>query len=95
MTAAVLDLPRHRGRPSSAELASRVERQASIITELRLERRVLRAECRGHAAAVRAHGRRIQMLAQAGGIHPAAFQEGVALEELADRHDRQRGGGAA
>lgn len=91
MTAAVVELPRGRGRPSNAELGARVERQAAIIASLRLELRVLREECRDHAIEVHAHARRVQMLAQAGGIHGAAFSEGLALQDLADRHGRQRG----
>lgn len=94
MTAQVIDLPARRGRPSNADLSDRVARQAEIITGLRLELRVLRDECRQHAGEVTAHARRVQMLAQAGGIHGAAFGEGLALEELASRHLRQRGGAA-
>jgi hypothetical protein len=89
----VADVAVRRGRPSNADLTARVERQASILASLRLELRVLRDEGRAHAQAVRAHGRRVQMLAQAIGS-PATFHEGMALEALADRHERRMGGAA-
>lgn len=93
MTAAVLDLPRHRGRPSNHELAARVDRQVRLLAAAREERVALRAECRALASEVRAAGRRIEY-AIAADRPDVALHVAGALVALADRHDRQRGGTA-
>lgn len=90
MTAAVLELPRRRGRPSNHELTARVDRQVRLLAAAREERSALRAECRALASEVRAAGRRVEYAIHA--ERPdVALHVAASLVALADRHERQRG----
>ena len=93
MTAPALATAR-RGRPSAADLGASLAASRQVAMTLREKLRADRLEDRDFAANVRGHGFRIHWALTAGSLD-AAMHEAAAIVAAADRHLRQRSGGAA